>query len=67
MADIGLDVLTHLEDQGDVHGVGKTWAGTKGKGKRLEGFAIKLKNPSQGVRLSYSAHIQDIGDTQWVE
>ena len=42
------------------------FAGTRGESRRLEGFQINLNPPIPGVSIKYMAHVQEIGDTPWV-
>jgi uncharacterized protein YjdB len=62
-----LDVLVHLENIGDQNYVNDVWAGTAGESRRLEGFQIDIVNQVPGVSCEYMAHLQDSGDTPWVQ
>jgi hypothetical protein len=61
-----LDLLVHLSGYGD-----RTWhehqfAGTRHEGRRIEGFALQINPPIQGLTLRYMAHLQGTGDSPWV-
>jgi tyrosinase len=66
-----LDVLVHLEGIGDRSFRECEFAGTKGQARRLEGFQVNLQvnfdPPIPGLGMEYMAHIQDQGDTPWVQ
>jgi hypothetical protein len=62
-------VLTaHIQDIGDMSGGDGAWIGTKGRGLRLEGFSINLRQPADvpQLGLEYMCHLQDSGDTSWI-
>jgi hypothetical protein len=67
MPNPNFDVLAHIEDMGDVHAGPGEYAGTRGKKKFMEGFAITLKTPLDGAGLRYRAHINGSGNTPWVK
>src|SRR5262245_26720676 len=60
------DVLAHIEDVGDVHAGPGEYAGTRGKTKFMEGFAVTFKSRVEGIGLRYRAHLSGSGDTPWV-
>ncbi|MEP9360740.1 hypothetical protein [Sphingomonas sp. KR3-1] len=62
---LGLDVLVHLQNIGDVHYHAGEWAGTKGQARRLEGFQITANSAQSGLSWEYMAHLENIGDTGW--
>jgi uncharacterized protein YjdB len=64
---VGLSGLVHLQDIGDVPLVNDQFAGTRGEARRLEGFQIEFNPPFPELTLHYMAHLQDTGDTAWVE
>jgi hypothetical protein len=59
--------IVHLADLGDIACQDDAWCGTKGEGRRLEGFTLTQTSPIPGVRLQYQAHLSDSGDTEWVD
>lgn len=59
--------IVHIEDIGDKSFSGDTWAGTKGEGRRLEGFSLKISPFIAGLKLQYKCHIEDEGDTGWLD
>jgi uncharacterized protein YjdB len=61
-----LDVLVHLQDIGDQLFHADELAGTRGQSRRLEGFQLNLVPAIPGLSLQYMAHLQDVGDTPWV-
>lgn len=60
-----ISYFAHLEGIGDVPWVEEgNDVGTRGQGRRLEGFAIRLFGPdAQNYSVSYAAHLEGIGDT----
>ena len=60
------DLMVHVQDHGDTD-----WrpqlseCGSVGHGKRIEGFAVRLNPPVEGVSLRYKAHVSVLGDTAW--
>jgi len=60
------DVLAHIEDVGDMHAGPGDYAGTRGKAKFMEGFAVTFKSRVEGIGLRYRAHLSGSGDTGWV-
>lgn len=62
MAPPAVSGIVHLQGIGDSPLQNGKWAGTKGQGRRLEGFALTLANTGDELRLEYSCHLQDIGD-----
>ena len=59
--------VVHIEDMGDQSFSGDTWAGTKGRALRLEGFSLTIDPIIDGLSLIYMCHIEDVGDTQWLK
>jgi len=58
-------LICHVQNKGDVtHSLGE-WAGTKGQNMRLE--ALSVVDLPAGVKLLGMAHVQDVGDTPWIE
>lgn len=64
--DTSLQVLVHVQNTGDLLGRQDEWTGTLGHSLRLEGFAISLTPEVSGLGLEYMAHLQAIGDTEFV-
>lgn len=62
------EALVHVQDRGDT-----SWrpqlseCGTGGTGRRLEGFALRVNPPTEGISLRYKAHLSVKGDTSWVD
>ena len=57
-------VTVHLAGSDDKDPCGlDTWAGTRGKGFRIEGFQMNIL--SSDLTLEYMAYVQGIGDTAW--
>eukprot|EP00931_Biecheleriopsis_adriatica_P073098 TRINITY_DN47454_c0_g1_i1.p1 TRINITY_DN47454_c0_g1~~TRINITY_DN47454_c0_g1_i1.p1 ORF type:complete len:510 (-),score=81.78 TRINITY_DN47454_c0_g1_i1:275-1804(-) len=80
LPDYAYALTYHLQDIGDVcctgnlsdvvtYGSSQTpWCGTKGESRRLEGLQINFLNmPEIEADLEYMAHLQDTGDTAWVQ
>lgn len=65
MSLLNFDVLAHIEDLGDMHAAPAEYAGTRGKKKFMEGFAVTFTSPHEGISLRYRADIKDTGDTGW--
>lgn len=69
---IGLDITVHLQGLGERQFGAKEYAGTRGQGRRLEGFAIALAPKIPDLNIQYMAHVSGMGDTpmasagQWV-
>lgn len=58
-----LSITANIESIGDKGGFkGSDWAGTKGKGKRLEAF--KISN-TRGLKIQAMGHFSMVGDTKW--
>jgi uncharacterized protein YjdB len=66
LAEPWLDLLVHLEDYGDRTWHENQFAGTHNEGRRIEGFSLQINPPVEGLSLKYMAHLQNIGDTAWV-
>lgn len=69
---VSFDVSGHVEKRGDVSSSPDSWIGTRGKGLRLEAFAVKPIKPAQGtwptcLKLQYMAHLAGTGDTGWYD
>jgi hypothetical protein len=58
--------VVHIEDFGDQPLQGAVWAGSRGEGRRLEGFALNFVSPVPGVRMLYMCHLEGIGDSPWI-
>ena len=43
------------------------WNGTRGLGKPLRGFAIKIDEPVEGLGIRYKGHFAGSGDSEWCE
>jgi hypothetical protein len=61
-----LDIVAHVQTAGDISGREGRWVGTRGQGRRLEGFQIDLAEDIPGLELEYTCHIQGSGDTGWM-
>ncbi|WP_052723381.1 hypothetical protein [Methanosarcina barkeri] len=63
---LSMDVLVHLQDIGDLVFSEDDFAGTRGQSRRLEGFQLSFNPPKDGLSMQYMAHLENIGDVQWV-
>ena len=63
---VGLRGIVHLQNIGDVSFQGGAFAGTRGESRRLEGFSIAITDGTPNLGIQYMAHLQNIGDTTWV-
>src|SRR5882672_2377771 len=59
---IGLEVVVQLEGKGRQIFRNDQFAGTRGEGRGLEGFQLRLDPPVEGLSLKYMAHLEGIGD-----
>lgn len=64
--EVGLRVLVHLEEIGDMEFRNGEFAGTREPYRRLEGFQLNIDPPVPGLDIKYMAHFEDICDTPWV-
>lgn len=64
--DIPILTVVHLEGLGDIACNDNGWCGTKGEGRRLEGFTLSQRIPHPGLALTYRGHVEGSGDTPWV-
>ncbi len=62
-----LNITAHIQSAGDLPGREGTWVGTKGAGKRLEGFSATIEAQKQILEIEYMCHIQGFGDTTWLQ
>jgi hypothetical protein len=62
-----LHMVVHLQNLGTVGCASPNWCGTKGESRRLEAFSIRLSPPVPGLTAKYFCHVQDIGDTGWLD
>ena len=60
-------ILVHVENLGDVARKDGGWCGTRGESRRLEGFSIRLPRDIGDVRVTYRCHLQNSGDTPWLD
>ncbi len=61
------EVMAHVQERGDTPWCPQlSECGAAGTGRRVEGFAVRLNPPVEGVSLSYKAHVAVKGDTRWV-
>jgi hypothetical protein len=63
---VSLQIVVHLENIGDIAFRENELAGTRGQSRRLEGFSVTISPAIPGLTLRYMAHLQDIGDTPFV-
>lgn len=63
---VGLRVLVHLEEIGDMEFRNGEFAGTREPYRRLEGFQLNVDPSVPGLDIKYMAHLEDICDTPWV-
>jgi uncharacterized protein YjdB len=63
---VDLRGIVHLQNIGDVSFQGGAFAGTRGESRRLEGFSITITDGTPNLGIQYMAHLQNIGDTTWV-
>ncbi len=59
-------VLVHAQGLGDIGCPDDGWCGTKGEGRRIEGFLLRLPPGLGDVQLRYMCHLQGVGDSPWV-
>jgi uncharacterized protein YjdB len=65
--DLSLNITVHIQDLGDRKGTDGEWLGTKGQSKRLELINIKKLSGPDNVQILYRCHIQDFGETEWLQ
>jgi uncharacterized protein YjdB len=60
-----LKYMAHIAGIGDTKAFNTgEYAGTRGKARRLEGFAVQLGGPqAENYDVFYRAHIERVGDT----
>ncbi|MEG4939658.1 hypothetical protein [Microcoleus sp. F4-D5] len=63
---LGIKVLVHIQGIGDRTFGAQEYAGTKGQGRRVEGFQINIDPPIPGLNVEYMAHVEGVGDTPWI-
>ena len=63
---VPLEVIVHVSGTGDLRFRGGDYAGTRGEGRSLEGFAIEFGSRVPGLGIRYMGHVQDRGDLPWV-
>ncbi|MEG3920312.1 hypothetical protein QUA07_14435 [Microcoleus sp. T3_A4] len=63
---LGIKVLVHIQGIGDRTFGAQEYAGSKGRGLRVEGFAINIDPPIPGLNVEYMAHVEGVGDTPWL-
>ena len=56
----------HIQGIGDRTFGAREYAGTKGQGRRVEGFQINIDPPIPGLNVEYMAHVEGVGDTPWI-
>ena len=62
------EALAHVQERGDTPWLSQlSECGAAGTGRRIEGFALRLNPPVEGVLLHYKAHVAVRGDSRWVE
>jgi len=61
-ATVGLEVVVQLEGKGRQIFRNDQFAGTRGEGRGLEGFQLRIDPPVEGLSLEYMAHLEVIGD-----
>lgn len=64
---VGLKVIVHIQNIGDRSFAAGEYAGTRGKGFRVEAFQVNIEPPIAGLNLKYMGNISGIGDTPWLE
>jgi tyrosinase len=62
-----LSGLVHIQARGNKTFYQNSFAGTRGEGLSLEGFNVLCDPPVEGLGMEYMAHIQEQGDTPWVQ
>jgi len=64
---LGMRYMAHLQGSGDsLWLTDGQYVGTRGQGRRVEGFAIKLTGTQAANHIvEYMANVQNIGDTQF--
>lgn len=62
-----LEYMCHIQDFGDTPWMGeRSFCGTRGRSKRIEGFSIRLAGPRKDeFELRYRCHLAHLGDTSW--
>jgi uncharacterized protein YjdB len=63
---LGIKVLVHIQGIGDRTFGAQEYAGSKGRGLRVEGFQINIDPPIPGLNVEYMAHVEGVGDTPWL-
>ena len=63
---LGIKVLVHIQGIGDRTFGSQEYAGSKGQGRRVEGFQINIDPPIPGLNVEYMAHVEGVGDTPWL-
>lgn len=64
---VQLEAMAHVQDNGDTDWRPQlTEIGLSGFHKRIEGFAVRVQPPIEGISIRYKAHVAMRGDTRWV-
>jgi hypothetical protein len=58
-------LLVHLQDAGDMTVPFSQWAGMRGRGKRIEGFAVTAQDGHSPMPLTYQAILHDGTLSAW--
>ena len=62
------EAQVHVQERGDTPWLSQlAECGAAGTGRRLEGFALRVNPPIDGVALRYKAHLAVKGDTLWID
>jgi len=64
----GINIMVHLANLGDVQFENKEGklAGSRNQQRSLQGFSLEMTNPPDGLSLEYMAHLNGIGDSNWI-
>src|SRR5271169_3929601 len=67
ISSLPLSGLVHLQGIGDTPLTNDNFVGTQGQSRQLEGFQIEFSRPVKNLGMRYMAHLEDVGDVQWVD
>jgi hypothetical protein len=56
-----------FQDAPNVRLVNDQFAGTRGQGRRLTGYSLRIYPEIPNLNLQYMAHLEGIGDSAWVD
>lgn len=67
-ASLSLNIVTHIDDVGNVNASEEMWAGSRGQSRKIQEFSVSFADTNEhAVSIIYQCHYETGGWSTWVK